>query len=95
MTNSLRDIWRKRGRLLGYAFVSEARDQGGNEDSHTGAPDGYLKLLEPLPVGVTTTTRVSNNTALVHVFSSRKAELAKVLRAYRAKLKPTVPVCVS
>ena len=60
-----------------------------------GAPNGYLKLLEPLPTGVTIAARVSNNTELVHVFSSRKAELAKVLSAYRARLKPTVPLWVA
>ena len=84
--------------MVGYSGTPLSAKLGikaGTKIHIRGAPDGYLKLLEPLPVGVTTTTRVSNNTALVHVFSSRKAELAKVLRAYRAKLKPTVPVCVS
>ena len=51
------------------------------------APDGYLKLIEPLPEGTRVVSRLSGNTDMVHIFSSRKVELSKVLRTCRPKLK--------
>ena len=60
-----------------------------------GAPPDYLKLLEPLPEGVTFVSRISSTTDLVHVFSARRAELTKLLRACRSKLPPTAALWVS
>jgi hypothetical protein len=59
------------------------------------APDGYLKLVEPLPEGVKIAPRLSKNTDLIQVFTTRRAELSKSLRSYRAKTKPTAVVWVS
>ena len=61
----------------------------------SGAPDGYPKLLEPLPKGVTFETRISKATNLMHVFAVRKTELAKMLRTCRSKLRPTAVLWVS
>jgi len=58
------------------------------------APSDYLELLEPLPEGVTF-SRLSSTTDLVHVFSARKAELAKFLKTCRSKLRPTAVLWVS
>ena len=60
-----------------------------------GAPPGYLELLEPLPAGVTFPPRLSSTTDLVHVFSARKSELARYLKACRSKLRPTAVLWVS
>jgi hypothetical protein len=60
-----------------------------------GAPSGYLKLLEPLPAGVTFPPRLSSTTDLVHVFSARKSELARYLKTCRSKLRPTAVLWVS
>ena len=60
-----------------------------------GAPDDYLKLVEPMPEDVKIAARLSRNTDLVHIFTSRKTELAKALHSYRSKLKPTAVVWVS
>ena len=59
------------------------------------APDEYLKLVEPMPEDVKIAARLSRNTDLVHVFTSRKTELAKALHSYRSKLKPSAVVWVS
>lgn len=59
------------------------------------APPGYLNLLEPLPEGVTFVPRISSTADLVHVFSASKAELAKVLRTCRSKLRPAAVLWVS
>lgn len=60
-----------------------------------GAPDGYLKLVAPLPDGVKIAARLSQNTDLVHIFTSRKAVLATALRSCRAQLNPAAVVWVS
>ena len=60
-----------------------------------GAPPGYLALLEPLPERVTFVSRLSSSTDLVHSFSTRKSELAKLLTACRSKLDPTAVLWVS
>ncbi len=78
----------------GIPLAAKLGIKAGTEIHIVGAPDGYLKLLEPLPAGVKVTARLSNNTELVHVFSSRKTALAKALSSYRAKLKPTATVWV-
>ncbi len=59
------------------------------------APEGYLTLVEPLPPGTKVVGRLSGDTDIVHIFSSRRAELAKALKAYRERLKPTAVVWVS
>jgi hypothetical protein len=60
-----------------------------------GAPPGYLDLLRPLPATVTFVPRMSSTTDLVHVFSARKAELARLLRTCRSKLSPAAVLWVS
>ena len=59
------------------------------------APDGYLQWIAPLPDGVKIASRLSNNADLVHIFTSRKTELADALHSYRAKLKPSAVIWVS
>jgi hypothetical protein len=58
-------------------------------------PKGYLASLGPLPEGARVVSRQSAGTDLVHVFASRKADLARALRACRKKLKPTGMIWVS
>ena len=60
-----------------------------------GAPDDYLQRLEPLPEGVKFVPDLSKDTDLVHIFSSRRAELAKALKSFRAKLKPSATIWIS
>ena len=59
------------------------------------APPDYRRLLEPLPDRVRFVSRLSSTTDLVHVFSARREELAKVLRTCRSKLAPAAVVWVS
>ena len=60
-----------------------------------GAPEDYLHLLDPLPEGVKLVPDLSKDTDVVHIFSSSKGELAKMLKACRAKLKASATVWVS
>lgn len=84
--------------MAGYSGTPLVRKLGikaGMEIHAVGAPEGYLKLIEPLPEGAKNAARLSKNTALVHFFSSHKADLAQALRSYRATLKATTIVWVS
>jgi hypothetical protein len=86
------------GELAGYSGTPLSAKLGikaGYEIHLVRAPDEYLKLVEPMPENVKIAARPSRNTDLVHVFTSRKTELAKALHSYRSKLKPTAVVWVS
>jgi hypothetical protein len=82
----------------GYSGTPLAKKLGINDGTTlatVGAPKDYLSLLEPMPSGVRVSRRVSASTDVVHVFSTRKAELRKRLASYRSALKPTATVWVS
>lgn len=84
--------------MTGYSgtpLVTKLGIKAGAQIYAVGAPDDYHKLLEPLPVGVRFTARLSHSTDLVHVFSTRRAELARALARYRKTLGPTAVVWVS
>jgi hypothetical protein len=78
----------------GRSTVEKLGIKAGTEIHVAGAPDDYRKLVGTLPARVKM-VRLSKNTELVHVFSTRKAELAKALRSYRAKLNSAAVVWVS
>lgn len=59
------------------------------------APEDYRALLAPLPDGVRFVARLDAGVDLVHLFTTRRSELAKALAAYRQKLSPEAVVWVS
>ena len=79
----------------GTALAAKLGIKAGAEIHLVGAPAGYRELIEPLPEGVKIVARASKATELVHHFTSRKAELAKALKAYRVKLGPTAVLWIS
>jgi hypothetical protein len=84
--------------VAGYSGTPLAQKLGikdGSEIFLVAAPDGYLKLLEPLPETVKFVSRLSESTDIVHVFSSQRVELQKALIRFRSMLKPTGMVWVS
>jgi len=60
-----------------------------------GAPPGFRKSLEPLPEGVRFVTSFDKKAQLVHLFTARKAELAKTLATCRKSLAPDAAIWVS
>ena len=60
-----------------------------------GAPDDYRELLGALPPGVEFTARVSADTAFVHLFCDRRADLARRLESLRDRIAPDAAVWVS
>ena len=60
-----------------------------------GAPGEYQTWLAPLPENVRFETKLSATTDIVHLFTTSKAELGKLLTEFRSKLKPDGMVWVS
>jgi hypothetical protein len=84
--------------MAGYSGTPLAKKLGIKAGAHVllaGEPDNYRKRIEPLPDGVTFDSRLSGSTNLVHFFSAKKADLAKALKSFRAKLAPEGVVWVS
>ena len=59
------------------------------------APAGYRDLIAPVPEGVRISGRFSAASDLVHLFSTRKADLERRLRAIRPRLKQDAALWVS
>src|SRR2546423_56994 len=58
-------------------------------------PDHYRKLLAPIPSGVNFATRPTGSTKFVHLFTTRRSELAKQLSILRRKIAEDAAVWVS
>jgi len=78
--------------VAGYSGTPLAKKLGIKEQTSVvavDAPKGYRALLEPLPTAVQFSTKVDRTTNIVHVFSTKKAELKvrpQARRAQRASL---------
>jgi len=59
------------------------------------SPPEYVRWLAPLPEGVDFATRVTKDTALVHLFALERAALARQLASLRQTIAPAAPVWVS
>jgi hypothetical protein len=79
----------------GTPLVTKLGIKAGFQIHVVNAPDDYRELIEPLPEAVRVTSRLSGNADLVHIFTSRRTELADALTSYRSTLKPTAVVWVS
>lgn len=82
----------------GYSGTPLAKKLGIKEGATilaVGAPSEYEALLAPLPAGVRFVARPSSGVDLVHLFTVRRAELARALERYRETLKPDAIVWVS
>ena len=58
-------------------------------------PENYRKLLEPIPSGVNFATRPVGKSKLIHLFVTRRSELAKQLSILRHKIAQDAAVWVS
>jgi len=84
--------------MAGYSgkpLASKLGIKAGHEVHVISAPSRYVELLEPLSENIKFVTRLSTNTDLVHIFASRRTELAGALRSCRFKLNPDAVVWVS
>ena len=84
--------------MAGYSGTPLAQKLGikaGGKVCLIGTPDGFLKLLDPIPYDVEFVTRISKTTDIIHFFCTKKAELQKALAGYFPKIKPDAVVWVS
>jgi hypothetical protein len=84
--------------MAGYSGTPLVRKLGIEERANivaVGAPAGYRELLEPLPASVRFSSKVDRTTDLVHVFSTKRSELARALAACRSRLGSRAAVWVS
>ena len=82
----------------GYSGTPLARKLGIAANSRVvakNAPDGYARLLDPIPAGVLFEAEVTKATDLVHVFARQKTALQTELRDLRRSIKPEGVVWVS
>ena len=83
---------------VGYSGASLAKKLGikpGIELLVVNGPENYRKLVEPLPDNVKLVSSLSDTTGMVHLFVTRKAELVRLLKSFRAKLNTSGVIWVS
>ncbi len=85
-------------KTAGYSGTALAQKLGIKPASRVllvGAPDGYLALVQPLPDGVSFAKVAGSGVDVAHVFVTERVDLAKRLKALRAKLASDSTVWVS
>jgi hypothetical protein len=85
-------------RTAGYSGTPLAKKLGigtGHRVWLAHAPANYQRLVAPLPGGAAFVPKPSNTTDLAHVFTSKRRELEKTLRALRSALNPDAAIWVS
>ena len=84
--------------MAGYSGTPLAKKLGlkaGSNLAFMGAPKEYPILIAPTPAGVKIGVRISPATDIVHVFSTRRAELEAFLVSCRSRLRPDATIWVS
>jgi hypothetical protein len=84
--------------LAGYSGTPLAKKLGIKSGSRIHAvdpPADYRKLLAPMPDGVAVDSSLSAATDVVHVFSTNRNELARLLKSLRKKLRNDATLWVS
>ena len=84
--------------MAGYSGTPLAKKLGIKENSvvmPVNAPANYRELLEPLPSSVRFVKKANSETDVVHLFVTKKADLARALADYRARLDPKAAIWVS
>jgi hypothetical protein len=84
--------------VAGYSGTPLAKKLGikaGSRLCALHAPDHYDELLTPLPDEVTHARRLDATVDVLHVFVTKQAELRKLLKDARAKLRPDAAIWVS
>ena len=79
----------------GTPLVKKLGIRDGSRLFLSGAPKNYLELVAPLPERMLLVPRIDSRTDIVHIFSTRRAGLARALRATLAKMKEDGAIWVS
>lgn len=74
-------------------------DKLGIKSGHTvcaiGSPKAYGKIVAPIPDEVTLTSRISNQADIIHVFSTSRIELERILQRAVASMQPDAVIWIS
>jgi hypothetical protein len=84
--------------VAGYSGTALAKKLGikvGGRVFARGAPSNYKKLLIPLPDGVAIVARMSADTDIAHLFATRRADLAREVKAVLGKMPQDGAIWVS
>jgi hypothetical protein len=84
--------------MTGYSLTPLAKKLGLKEGARlyaVGAPENYLKILNPLPKGVDLSRQLDDKTDIVHIFATQRARLAEALRVTLKKMKPDAAIWAS
>ena len=84
--------------MAGYSGTPLAKKLGIKENflvATVGQPANYLELLDDVPPAVRFTTRVERKADLVHLFVTKRTDLARALTDYRSRLDSKTAVWVS
>ena len=91
-------VERSNAARAGYSATPLARKLGVKASSRVlllGAPEGFTRLLEPLPDGVEFERRADSKTDIAHLFVTRREDLEKHLSVLRRRLRPDAALWVS
>jgi len=84
--------------MAGYSGTPLAKKLGikdGGRVFVSSAPPNYRALLAPLPEGVKIVSRLDESVDVAHLFSARRSELQKLLRAAVTKIRGDTAIWVS
>jgi hypothetical protein len=81
--------------MAGSELAKKLKLKPGARAAVIGAPEGYLAELEPLPEGVSLSTRLAEPLDWLQVFVTTRAELAKLAAKAAAALKPVALLWIS
>jgi len=84
--------------VAGYSGTPLAKKLGiasGSRVLAISAPDGYTGWLAPLPEDVAFVSKLTGDTAIIHLFCDQRAALARELARLRKTIAPAAAVWVS
>ncbi len=84
--------------MAGYSGTPLAKKLGigiGAEVLPLNPPGNYEELLDPLPDEVNFVEMLTPATDVVHLFTASRAELSRILAAYRTTIRPDAALWVS
>jgi hypothetical protein len=85
-------------KAAGYSGTPLSKKLGIEAGNHVlliEAPEEWGELVAPLPHGIVFDPRVISATDIVHLFVTRRSELARRLKSLRKELRPDAAVWVS
>jgi hypothetical protein len=84
--------------MAGYSGTPLVKKLGikeGNKIHVVNAPNNYWDLVDPLPGEVTITKRASSNLNMVHIFTTKRSELSKLVPKFIPRITQNGMIWIS